>query len=284
MKNKIEFVKSIKSFGEDKLGLIFDGSFEELAKDEFSCNWVYACYKDKMLSVFKDNFPFEFYPDMNKALKRQKELAVQGYDTYFYHAEAHGGQACPITKEMLESDKARQCYVILHEAWHSTSRINKHNFPYSFEESSGRVVGLFGGIELARSINDHKLLKETIDQEEAWSGFADFVNISFKRLNALSLEKELTELKKELNAEAESLYRTLPDSWEKIELKKEINNAFILRYHDYTVHYPLAKRIFLKAGALTEAMKIYSELFRKCKTDEDKMMIVDSLGMKYKRE
>ena len=151
----------------------------------------------------------------------------------------------------------------------------------SFYKYKGEVIAQ--GKEATKVVlkENHKLLKETIDQEEAWSGFADFVNISFERLNALSLEKELTELKKELNAEAENLYRTLPDSWEKIELKKEINNAFILRYHDYTVHYPLAKRIFLEAGALTEAMKIYSNLFRKCKTDEDKVNLIENFNKEF---
>jgi len=285
MKDKIKFVKSIKMFGEKELGLFFDGSFVKLAKNEFSCNWVYACYKNRMQSALKDNFPYEFHSDMNKALKRQKALDKKGLDTYFYHAEAHGGKKCPITKEMLESDRARQCYVVLHEAWHATSSRNEHNFPYSFEESSGRVVGLFGGIEFARYINDDELVRTTTDQEKAWSMFADFINVSYKKLNDLmkkdASESEIAELKKKLNIKAEKLYNILPDSWEKIELKKEINNAYILRYYDYTVHYSLAKSIFIKTGALQKTMKLYSELFKNASDEKSVKKVIRELKKEY---
>jgi hypothetical protein len=284
MKDKIKFVKDIKKFGEKQLGLNFAGSFSRMAKGSFSCNWVYACYKNKLESVFGTDMPFEFYPDMDKALERQKELDKKRYDTYFYHAEAHGGGKCPITKEMLESDRARQCYVVLHEAWHCTSSLNKHNFPYPFEESSGRVVGLFGGIEFAKHIKDDELLKITTDQEKAWSLFADFVNDSYLRLKDLSDKKasaaKFTKLKKELDLEAEELYRTVPESWEKSELKKKINNAFIIRYRDYTVHYPLAKKIYLKSGSVKSAMEAYSKLFVKAKTEKQAMKVIEKIRTK----
>ena len=286
MKDKIQFNKDIKKLGEKELGLLFAGSFSRMAKESFSCNWVYACPKNKMESVLGNEMPFEFYPDMDKALERQKELHKKKYDTYFYHAEAHGGGKCPITKEMLESDRARQCYVVLHEAWHTTSSINGHNFPYPFEESSGRVVGLFGGIEFAKYLKDDELLKITSDQEAAWSMFADFVNESYNSLKELQGSKattaQFTKLKKELNSKAAELYKTVPDSWEKSELKKEINNAFIIRYHDYTVYYPLAKKIFLKSRSLKEAMEIYSKLFVKAKTSNQVMKVIGKLEKEIK--
>lgn len=282
MKDKVKFVKDIKKFGEKELGLNFAGSFSRMAKGSFSCNWVYSCYKNKLESVFGTDMPFEFYPEMDKALERQNELDKKRYDTYFYHAEAHGGGKCPITKEMLESDRASQCYVVLHEAWHSTSSLNKHNFPYHFEESSGRVVGLFGGIEFAKHIKDDELLKTAKDQEAAWSMFADFVNESYDKLKELS-DKEssaakFAKLKKKLNVEAEKLYNTVPDSWEKSELKKKINNAFIIRYRDYTVHYPLVKKIYQKSGSVKSAMAVYSKLFIKVKTNKQAVKAIENLN------
>lgn len=256
MNQKITFIKTIKRFGEERLGLLFDGSFEEMARNAFSCNWVYASQKESMGSLFEH--PFEFYDDEEKALKRFKELKAQGYDSYFYHAEAHGGKACPITKEMLSSPRARQCYVVLHEAWHSTSRLNKHNFAYPWEESTGRVVGLFGGIELAQELGDEALLKECIDQEAAWAMFADFVNAAYKRLSDAFSQKvapeEIEAIKKELNKEAAVLHSKMPESWEKSELNKEINNAFIMRYYSYTVHYPLARKIYVEEKDVKRAM------------------------------
>jgi len=256
MNKKIAFIKIIKRFGEQRLGLLFDGSFEKMAKTAFSCNWVYASQKESMASLFEH--PFEFYDDEEKALKRFEELKSRGYDSYFYHAEAHGGKACPITKEMLASPRARQCYVVLHEAWHSTSRLNEHNFDYPWEESTGRVVGLFGGIELAKELGDDELLKECVDQETAWAMFADFVNAAHEQLSKAfqqnTAPEEIAKIKKELNKEAAVLHRKMPESWEKSELDKEINNAVIMRYYSYTVHYPLAKKIYEEEENVKHAM------------------------------
>ncbi|HAQ62290.1 TPA: hypothetical protein DCR49_09905 [Candidatus Delongbacteria bacterium] len=147
MKDKVKFVKDIKKFGENKLGLNFAGSFSRMAKGSFSCNWVYACYRDKIESVFGIDRPFEFYPEMDKALDRQKEL----------------------------------------------------------------------------------------------------------------------------------------DKWEKSELKKKINNAFIIRYRDYTVHYPLAKKIYQKSGSVKSAMEVYSKLFVKVKTYKQAEKAIENLNKEYSK-
>ena len=253
------FIRTIKEFGENKLGLKFGGSFETMADSEFSCNWVYACKPESLRSIFKH--PFEFYGNEAEALKRAEMLKHEGYDTYFYHAEAHGGKACPVTKDLLSSPRARQCYVVLHEAWHVTSRLDKHNFSYPFEESTGRVIGLFGGIELAKELGDKKLLQECIDQEAAWSLFAEFVNESHEQIaaaieNGVSPEK-IHDMKKDMNQKAALVKDSMPDSWEKTELDKEINNAFIMRYYSYTVHYKLAKKIYLEEHSVKSVMKKY---------------------------
>ncbi len=258
---ELEFIQTIKKFGEEEYGLNFKGAFEDVDLGEFSCNWAYACPVDKLESVFNNKRPYEFYPDQDKAWKRYMQLKNAGNDSYFYHAEAHGGGNCPITRDMLEASGARQCYVIIHEAWHTTSKAEKLEHPYPFEESSGRVIGLFGGIELAEKLNDSNLLEATVNQEAAWSMFADFVNKVWDELQEFYSSNpamEAIKLKKaEFNKRGAELAAELPDSWEKMELSKEINNAFILRYHDYTVYYPHAKRIYNMYGNLAETIRHY---------------------------
>lgn len=258
---QLAFIKALQTFGAEELGLKFDGSFEELSLDDFSCNWVYSCYTNRLESTLENKYPFEFYPEETAALTRIEELKKDGFETYFYHAEAHGGQKCPITKELLEATKARQSYVIFHEAWHSTCRLENLNFDYSWEESSGRAIGLFAGIEYAKQIGDEELLKQTRDQETAWYMFAQFINAAWLRLQdhfqAEHDEIETIKCKIKLQEKAKSISARLPDSWEKRELLKPVNNAFILRYHDYTVHYNLARNVVEKSGSVKAAMDMF---------------------------
>jgi len=262
MVDKIEFIEMIKKFGEERLHLKFDGSFEKFSDKDFSCNWVYATAKTKLKSIF--DFPFEFYSDESKAKERISELRTDNYDTYFYHAEAHGGRNCPITKELLNVSKARQSYVILHEAYHSTCRLNDYNLQYAFEESSGRVVGLFGAIEFAQSIGDEAFYQAAIQQEKAWEMFAQFINAIWMETSAVLLDfpsqNHIEKMKKDIRNRADSLSKKMFDSWEKKELQKDINNAFLIRYRDYTIFYQKTKEIYLKENNVASAVKRYGEI------------------------
>lgn len=114
---------------------------------------------------------------------------------------------------------------------------------------------------MAEKLNDSNLLEATVNQEAAWSMFADFVNKVWDELQEFYSSNpamEAIKLKKaEFNKRGAELAAELPDSWEKMELSKEINNAFILRYHDYTVYYPHAKRIYNMYGNLAETIRHY---------------------------
>lgn len=259
--NQLAFIKTLQKFGAEELGLKFDGSFEEVSLGEFSCNWVYSCYPDRLESTFEGKYPFEFYPNEAKAKNRIEELNQQGFETYFYHAEAHGGEKCPITKDLLEASRARQSYVILHEAWHSTCRLEILNLNYSWEESSGRAIGLFAGIEYAKLIGDELLLEQTTNQETAWFMFAQFINAAWLRLQEhYQAKHDITDTvncKVKLQEKASFISSKLPESWEKQELLSEVNNAFILRYHDYTLHYQLARDIVEKMGSVKAAMNVF---------------------------
>ena len=265
MKSSVEaYIAALKEFGRTQLNLRFDGSFSRISTDEFSCNWVYACKPDSLASVFDTPRPFEFYADEAAGRNRYHQLMDDGLDAYFYHAEAHGGGNCPITRDLLKASRARIGYVVLHEAWHTTCRIGKYHLPYPLEESTGRIMGLFGAIAYARSIDDTALLQEAINQEKAWQLFADFINSSWDELTTLYAANPGPEViascKETLKKRAAQLQNILPASWEKGELAQPINNAFIARYHDYTLYYPQARaHLLAQNSSLTAAMTAFAD-------------------------
>jgi len=260
---KLSFISDLRQFGKQALGLQFDGSFKRLEPKFHTANWLYAVHPDRLQSAFRGNDTFRFTWQLPQAKRWEKYHRHHGRHTYLYSAEAHGGARCPITPSMLASARARQCYVVLHEAWHSTLRLQNIRMPYALEEASGRVVGVMGAVAYAKKLQDKSLLQEAEDQAKDWLALAKFVNRSHVRLSKLYSRRftllEQKALFRSLQKEAGRLSKASGSGWEQIEFNREMNNAFFFRYHDYTHLYPLSIKVFEKSGSLVRAMNRYKK-------------------------
>ena len=261
LKEHLDFVAALREYGQEHMGLQFDGSFEQYSDTHQRCNWLYVCHPDTLVSGLKNRAPFEFHWDTAKARRRQTHFEKKGFHTYLYQAEAHGGRQCPITPSLLESVTARQGYVILHEGWHATLRLEGLRMPYTLEESTGRVVGLEGAKQFARHTGDADMLQAATDQMDAWGIFAGYINTMWRKLTKLyarqNTARELTAIMQHIQDAADAARSRMPPSWEREELNRPVTNAFILRNHDYTWYYPLALDVLNKTGCLKRAMLKY---------------------------
>lgn len=258
-KSKIEFIKKITSYGEKELGLDFKGSFEQFSSRSRTANWLYVSSKDHIKSMLPENATYLFSWDTTKLAKKEKYYKAKRFHTYLFKAEAHGGGKCPITPSLLEATPARQLYVVLHEGWHSTLSAKGLRIPYSIEESSGRLVGIQGAVGFCKWAGDKDILSQVFDQAKAWKDFAFFINTAFVNLGAGTSAAALHAIK----IAATRLSKNMPQSWEKAELSEhDINNAFILRYHDYTGHYPLCLKLLKRFKHLNKTIKIMQEVFK----------------------
>jgi Putative aminopeptidase len=266
LKEKLRFVQDLRAFGTEKLQLQFDGSFKTYEPKHYTANWLYAVHPDRLASAFPGNETFRFTWDLAQARRWDRYQRGKGRHTYLYSAEAHGGSRCPITPSLLDADRARQCYVVLHEAWHSTLRLEGIRMPYPLEEASGRVVGVIGGELFAAHTGDKALARATAAQSKDWAALARFINRSYRRL-----EKQYTvgataatrrETFKQLRAEADRIRSRTQSTWEKEEYRRTMNNAFFFRYHDYTCNYPLSLQVCNRSSGLARAMKLYKRAGR----------------------
>ena len=124
------FVRGLLSYGEGRLGLEFDGSFRRFDGKSPTANWLYAVHRDRLFTAHPGGDTYRFTWDLKQARRWARRHRGLGHDTYLYSAEAHGGRACPITPSLLAAPRARQAYVVLHEAWHSTLRLHHVKMPY----------------------------------------------------------------------------------------------------------------------------------------------------------
>jgi hypothetical protein len=74
--------------------------------------------------------------------------------------------------------------------------------------------------------------------------------------------RERAALLRDARREARALRARTVSLWEREELGREINNAFLFRYNDYTKLYPLALSVHRSAGTLSMAMHVYKRAGR----------------------
>lgn len=261
----MRFIRDLRVFGERALGLRFDGSFARFVPRNPTANWIYVVHRDRLASALAGNETFRFSWKITQVRRWDRYHRRRGRDTYVYRAEAHGGARCPVTPSLLAAPRARQGYVVLHEAWHSTLRLEDVRLPYALEEATGRVVGVLGAVLFAEAQGDHALLRETREQARDWAAFAAFVNRTYRRLERFyrvhggrpDLLPRRRRQFRTIRAEAQRLRAGTRSIWEREELTRPMNNALFFRYYDYTRFYPLAQRVARQAGSLPRAMQVF---------------------------
>jgi hypothetical protein len=267
--SRIRSIKALLEFGVRKLGLDFAGSFQKADTRAEFANWLYVSHAYKIESAIKRRpgaTRFKFSWDRRYLKRSAAAYRGLGFDTYLFSAEGHGGGKCPITPALLASSPARRGYVVLHEGWHSTLHKKRVRLPYPIEEATGRAIGCFGIIEFARESNDTGLLAQALAQERDWSLFAGFINRWHRRLSKLYAGKSSRmalrkrELLEEAGAEAAKLRKKMKTHWERKELEAKLNNAFFLRYHDYTCYYSAAARVVKASCSLKKAAESFKKL------------------------
>jgi len=262
MEEKLNFIKKIVEFGKNELNLEFGNSFSEYSEEHKICNWLYVCYPNKFKSALPNRSEFHFFWKEAEAKKVQEDFDNKGFHTYLYQAEGHGGENCPITNGLLNATKERQAYVVLHEGWHITVRHKKYKMSYPFEESSGRALGLEGAILFALEQNDSQLYLNCCNQMQAWKLMSDYINISRNKLKYglfFSGKNKQQLLFNEINFMAKQTVKQMPESWERNELNRQINFAFILRNYSYTKYFTEAMNDIIKYGDLKKAIKLWSK-------------------------
>jgi hypothetical protein len=260
-REKLSFIEDLRTFGQERLRLEFDGSFKRYTARYRTANWLYVVCRDGLASALPKAETFRFAWDRARARRWERYYRARNRDTYLYSAEGHGGAACPITPSLLSAAPARQGYVVLHEAWHATLRLAKIQMPYALEEATGRVVGVIGTILFAQQRGDPDLLRDAEVQARDWGAFVRFVNRTHRQLRRFYSEsharRERARMFAGVRAAASALRKRTRSTWEREELTREMNNAFFFRYYDYARFYPLALKVCRQAGSLPRAMQYY---------------------------
>lgn len=273
LREKIEFIRTLRNFGEKELGLCFGESFRHFASDQFPPQWLYVSERYRIQSLI-NNFGWPYIGKFQKP-ETMASLAFDfqqlGYDIYIYTAEAWGGAPCPILPILLEQPRIRQAYVVLHEGLHTTQWHRKSKTPYVIEEPAAIAIADRGIMEFAEYARDKSLFRDLLllrvfrkKFEQAIKRATLMLEEKYKEVAERAKEKKEAEREKLLSAmRADSIWQDAEETGvtvKDLNRTQEINNAFFLRYGTYYTHLSLVHAAEKRFSTTREAIDFFMSL------------------------
>lgn len=200
-------------------------------------HYVYVSSPDSVHKVSPGNF-YYFGFDGDRARKRADSLMQTGNEVMLY--QTAGTSASVITNHLLLYDPYSIAFIMMHEAMHVHLVHAGYRVPYAYEESIGDVVG-------------NAYLKKCIPEANRKS-LKRFVKCNEKVYRVIN--RCLAGKKSKYKSE-KRIYKItgrLGTLFQQERYRYPVNNAYLLRFRDYTQHYFKLKKKFRKHDSLKESL------------------------------
>lgn len=237
---KLAHIKQSASFIIDSIkAKTVDEFFTTIDSDDSEYVYLYVSSKDSVSRISPGRF---FYYDNNPQRGRIKadSFSRLGYDVMLYLTAGTSGAM--IHKHLLTYNDYSISFIMLHEAMHiHIGRVGFRHITYDYEESIGDVVG-----------NAYLTKLFPKSEQRACKKFIRCNERVYKKINkclAGKLSKERCQKK---------IYRITNNkgsSFQKERYQYTVNNAYLLRFQDYTLHYFKLKKKFNKFSTLQESLE-----------------------------
>jgi predicted aminopeptidase len=275
-KDRLRLVASIKSFGENELGLKQSRNYQtvHLKSSRHPIYVISACPKDRLVRKtwwfpIVGHVPYLGFFDLKSAKAEKEALTKKDLDVTMGVADAYstlGWFRDPVTLNLIQGPTVDLVETILHEMTHLTLYIKGQG---EFNEGLAVLVGKMGAflffeetygashpltIEAQKSIDDERIFSSFLtslleDLERLYNSPASYSEKLAKRENVFtrSLE-EFKGLKKQLKTHRFSRFGDA-----------ELNNAYLMSIGLYHRHFSLFEAAFKKNG---DSVKTMMDFFR----------------------
>jgi len=250
LKAKLLLVKEIKKFAIDSLGINPSDNYEKLYDQKgLPVMWVVTACDKYQLKTYYWKFPilgkfsYKGYFTEKRAIKEERKLIEQGYDTDIGIVNAWstlGWFKDPIMSSMLEKSPGQLARVIIHELTHGTLYVKND---IQFNENLASFVGDKGAILFL----NWKYGKESIEVKDYLGDFSDMEKVrnhllhGTENLNKFYADMDLTTIKNEKQEQINKVILSLDTLtlYNKHKLKNiiastdRINNTFFTDFLTY---------------------------------------------------
>jgi len=200
--------------------------------------YLYVSTKDSIKRASPGRFYYYDF-DLKRAQEKSDSLEKLGFETMIY--KTSGTSGCALTRHMLEYDKISISFLLLHEAMHLELGQFGYHVTYDFEESIGDVVG-------------NIFLFSLIDKKNKCAA-KRFVRVNekvFKSINRCLDHKISTE---KCERKIFRIVKRKGTQFQKERYFYKVNNAYLVRFHDYAKHYFQLKSNYKKGMNMPSLLK-----------------------------
>jgi len=276
-KRRLSLVSSIKSFGEDQLGLKKSGNYQTInLKAQSPIYTVSAAPKDKLALVtwwfpVVGHLPYLGFFDLHAASQEKLRLQAKDLDTFVGRAEAYstlGWFKDPLSLNLIQGSDLNLAETILHEMTHTTLYVKGQG---EFNEGLAQLVGKRGALQFFEKTfgPSHPVTLEARDSISDEILFSVFLVSFLSELDALYKDPRLSYALK--LAEREKVFSRNLDAFEEVKSRMRtrrfvnfgkggLNNAYLMSVALYHRHYGLFETVLERQNSIPELLLFFQEL------------------------
>lgn len=253
---KIQLIQQLKTFLRSEIKLNLNNDFYDAWDNRTTTNYLlYISSSQTVKSV--NNRPFIFFgEDEKSALKEKSTYDSLGYETLLY--KSNNTISTKLSNSLLNFPSESIVFIVIHEAVHQ--HLKGKSVPYIIEEAACDLVANYASIAFIEK-NYSQLYKKAKKQKKLNERFyknindaqklADIALYAHKEKIYHSADKKIKHLVKRGN----DLHRD--------RFNYGINNAFFVRYENYSKNYFVLKQKFIDLKSFQKFMDYIEQMAEK---------------------
>lgn len=263
-KDKLQLLVDLKQFLKNEIHLYLGTDFYETWDNKTTTNYLLYISSSQFVKSLNSH-PFVYFGEDEKKAKLEKsKYDSLGYETLLY--KTNNAISTKLSSSLLNFPSESILFIIIHEAVHQ--HLKGKSIPYIIEESSCDLIANYASIAFIEKYNT-SLYKKAMKQKKMNEKFYKNINDA-QRLADLELSPHKDKIFHSADKKLQNLIKR-GNEFHKDRFNYDVNNAFFVRYENYTKHYFALKEKFLALQNFDSFIK-YIE-----KMAERKPKIIDTI-------
>lgn len=261
---KIQLIQQLKTFLRSEIKLTLNNDFYDAWDNRTTTNYLlYISSSQTVKSI--NNRPFIFFgEDEKSALKEKTTYDSLGYETLLY--KSNNTISTKLSNSLLNFPSESIVFIVIHEAVHQ--HLKGKSVPYIIEEAACDLIANYASIAFIEK-NYSQLYKKAKKQKKLNEKFYKNINDA-QKLADIALYAHKEQIYHSADKKIKNLIKRGNDL-HRDRFNYGINNAFFVRYENYSKNYFVLKQKFIDLKSFEKFM-VYIEQMA-----EKKPKIIDTI-------
>lgn len=261
---KIQLIQQLKTFLRTEIKLNLNNDFYDNWDNRTTMNYLlYISSSQSVKSI--NNRPFIFFGDDEKgALKEKANYDSLGYQTLLY--KTNNTISTKLSNSLLNFPSESIVFIVIHEAVHQ--HLKGKSVPYIIEEAACDLIANYASIAFIEK-NYSSLYKRAKKQKKLNEKFYKNINDA-QKLADIALYTHKEQIYHSADKKIKNLIKRGNDL-HRDRFNYGVNNAFFVRYENYSKNYFVLKQKFIDLKSFQKFMEYIEQM------SEKKPKIIDTI-------